>query len=202
VLTKRGLALLTALLALVVLPGCWTTSLQALYAEGDQHLIYDPALVGKWQGEHDSPVSITGDSTTGNYTLDASDEDGRYVYNAGLVQLGSYRFLDVVPIASYDSQGNSQEAALGYIRSHSILKVSMESDSLFLMAPDDSKLCVAARKKKPPMGDCIDGDFVFTARTAALQEYFLQHATDPNLFDKQDPDWALHRVVAKQGGGQ
>ena len=201
-LTKPSFALLTAMLALAVLPGCWTTSLQPLYENGDPHLIYDSALVGKWQSEHDSPISISGNSSSGDYTLETSDEEGRYVYNARLVQLGSYRFLDVVPLTSYDPQGKSQETEPGYIRSHTLLKVSIELDSLFLMAPNDSKLCAAAREKQPLIGDCVDGDFVFTARTAAVQEYFLNHAADPDLFDKQDPDSALHRVVAKQGDAQ
>jgi len=200
--TNRTLALIVVVLGLVVLPGCWTTSLHALYEEGDQHLTYDSALIGVWQNLSDSPIAITGDPSTGFYNLEASDEDGRYGYSGGLVQLGPYRFLDVVPSASYDKAGKSQEIEPGYFRAHSILRVILEGDSLSLMAPNDGRLCAAARENKLTLGDCVDGDFMFTAQTAVLQEYFLKHADDLEVFDKTDPDSVLHRQAVKQGATQ
>ena len=191
--TKRTLVLLTAILALAVLPGCWTTSLHAFYENDDQHLTYDPALIGTWQADKGSPLAVTGDSKIGDYTLEVTDEDGRYAYNGHLVQLGSYRFLDVVPTVSYDAGGKRQQTEPGYIPAHSIFKVIIEGDLLFLIAPNDERLCTVARENKLAVGDCIDDDFVFTARTGVLQEFFLKHADDLQIFDKRDPDRALHR---------
>jgi hypothetical protein len=124
------------------------------------------------------------------------------VYSGSLVQLGSYRFLDVVPLSSYDTQGKSQQIEPGYIPTHSILKVILEGDTLSLMAPNDGRLCAAARENKLTLGDCVDGDFMFTAQTAVLQEYFLKHADDLEVFDKTDPDSVLHRQAVKQGATQ
>ncbi len=199
---NRTLALVITLLSLAILPACWTSSLHALYDDGDQHLTYDPALVGVWQGQTDSPIAITGNPTADSYTLETSDEDGRYVYGGRLVQLGSYRFLDVVPSVSYDKAGKSQEIEPGYFQAHSILKVILEGDSLFLMAPNDGRLCAAAKENKLTLGDCVDGDFMFTARTPVLQDYFLKHADDLEIFDKRDPDSVLHRQAVKQGAAQ
>lgn len=193
--TKRTFGLLIAILALLVLPGCWTTSLHALYENDDPHLTYDPAMIGTWQADAESPVVITGDSKGGDYTLEYRDEDGRYVYEGRLVQLGSYRFLDVVPTASYGASGNNQEVEPGYFPMHSILRVTLENDSLALTAPDDTRLCTAAQENKLTVGDCVDGNFVFTARTAVLQGFLLEHADDLEIFPRTKPDAALHRVV-------
>ena len=199
---KLKLGLLTALLALTVLPGCWTSSLQPLYKDGDPHLAYDPGLIGTWQTKTDSPLVITGDSTADDYALQTTDERGRYLYSGRLVQLGSYRFLDVVPSSSYDVQGRPQQTEPGYIPTHSILKVIIEGDSLYLIAPNDEQLCAAARDNKVKVGDCIDDDFVFTAQTGSLQEFFLKHADDLEIFDAKDPERALHRLMEKKGAVQ
>jgi hypothetical protein len=200
--TNRILALLTVMLASAVLPGCWTTSLHGLYENGDQHLTYDPALGGRWQAEQDSSLVITGDPNDGSYTLEAADEEGRYVYDGHLVQLGPYRFLDVVPVVSYGADGRNQLTEPGYLQVHTVLKVVLEGDSLFLMAPSDHRLCEAASENKLTIGDCESGDFVFTARTRVLQEFFLKHADDLEIFDKRDPDRALHRQTEKKGAAQ
>jgi hypothetical protein len=196
--TRRTFGLLTAILALSVLPGCWTASLHALYESGDPHLTYDPALVGTWLADPDSPLVISGDPKGSYYTLELTDEDGRQVYNGHLVQLGSYRFLDVVPSESYDATGKRQPIEPGYFPAHSILRVTFENGSLFLVAPDDARLCALARENKLTVGDCVDGDFMFTAGTSVVQEFLSKHADDLEIFDQRDPDLALHRA-AKQG---
>jgi hypothetical protein len=195
--TKFG-RLLAILASLAVLPACWTYSLHPLYEENDPHLIYEPALEGKWQAAGDDCAGcflvITGDSKSLMYTLqfhdstekkrDCGTEDAPDISFVGrVVQLGANRFLDAFP--------RGDTAGLGTVAAHNFFKVGVNRDSMALVPASDSWLCGDG---KPDIGECIDGDFVFTSPTQALQDFIQKHGGDEDLFAKPGADDEWHRI--------
>src|SRR5215470_84928 len=111
---SKLLPLLIVLAPLPILTGCWTCSLQPLAEPNDPHVVYDPALEGKWKIPHeDCLLVISGDAQARSYTLryapapqhgDACrDEPNKLGIDAAgpfagrLIELSNHRFLDVVP---------------------------------------------------------------------------------------------------------
>ena len=195
--------LLAVITGLAVIPGCWTYSLHPLYESNDPHLVYDPALEGKWaSGDADCRgclLVISGDAKSLAYTFEfvnptekkcdcGIDDSPRPHYEGHVLQLGPSRFLDVLPMGD--------PAGQGYITAHNFFKIKLDRRSLVLVPSSDSWLCENA---KPEIGECVDNDFVFTSQTDALQEFLQAHASDEDLFPKPDPDDGLRRVEEPGG---
>jgi hypothetical protein len=200
------MSLMLAIAALAFLPGCWTYSLHSLYRDDDPRLAYDPTLTGTWENRNSdcqtSQLVIAGDSKSQHYTLQlfdkgeiechsASNDSAGIRYAGNLVQLGTARFLDVVP--------GGDAAGMGAIPAHSILKIVVEHDSLFLVPVSDSWLCSAPEAEQYRLGECIDGDFVLTASSDVLQDFVQSHADDDGVFPTLDGDATWHRA-GKSGG--
>jgi hypothetical protein len=196
----KFVGLLAVLLSLAILPACWTGSLHALYEHDDQHLTYDPALEGTWQQIGNEcqtcRLLITGDSKAQQYTLQLIDlhdtkcncgsGDGPEIkFEGRLVQLGTQRFLDAFP------QG---DISMGAIPAHNIFKITVEGDSLSMVAPSDDWLCDASEVEQARLGECRNRDFVLTAATELLQDFMQNHAEDEGVFPSpsEDDDW--HRA--------
>ena len=203
---QKNMSLMLATAALAFLPGCWTYSLHSLYRDDDPRLAYDPTLAGTWENRNTdcqtSQLVIAGDSKSQQYTLELSDKGeikchstsnnpAGILYAGNLVQLGTARFLDVVP--------GGDAAGMGAIPAHSIFKIVVEHDSLLLVPVSDSWLCSAPQAEQYRLGECIDGDFVLTASSDVLQDFVQSHADDDGVFPTLDGDTTWHRA-GKSGG--
>jgi len=203
---QKNMSLMLATAALAFLPGCWTYSLHSLYRDDDPRLAYDPTLAGTWENRNTdcqtSQLVIAGDSKSQQYTLELSDKGeikchstsnnpAGILYAGNLVQLGTARFLDVVP--------GGDAAGMGAIPAHSIFKIVVEHDSLLLVPVSDSWLCSAPQAEQYRLGECIDGDFVLTASSDVLQDLVQSHADDDGVFPTLDGDTTWHRA-GKSGG--
>ena len=203
---QKNMSLTLATAALAFLPGCWTYSLHSLYRDDDPRLAYDPTLAGTWENRNTdcqtSQLVIAGDSKSQQYTLELSDKGeikchstsnnpAGILYAGNLVQLGTARFLDVVP--------GGDAAGMGAIPAHSIFKIVVEHDSLLLVPVSDSWLCSAPQAEQYRLGECIDGDFVLTASSDVLQDFVQSHADDDGVFPTLDGDTTWHRA-GKSGG--
>jgi hypothetical protein len=183
--------------ALACLPACWTYSVYPLAEDNDRHLIYDPALEGKWQfsnGQEPEFMVITGDPQLLNYTLQLTkspsadcvcgqDNELDLSYEGKLLQLGTTRFLDAYPLA--DAQG------FGAFPAHNIFKISLTRNSLSMAPLEDGWLCSQPR---PELGECEHRDFLLTAPTPVLQEFVQAHAADPDAFAAPGDDEIMLRV--------
>ena len=202
----KNMSLMLATAALAFLPGCWTYSLHSLYRDDDPRLAYDPTLTGTWENRDSdcqtSQLVIAGDSKSRQYTLELPDKGGIKCHSASndpagiryagnLVQLGTARFLDVVP--------GGDAAGMGAIPAHSIFKIVVEHDSLLLVPVSDSWLCSAPQAEQYRLGECIDGDFVLTASSDVLQDFVQSHADDDGVFPTLDGEATWHRA-GKSGG--
>ena len=193
-------SLFVALASLVVLPACWTFSLQPLAEAGDPQVIYDPALEGRWPSDPNDGCAlvIRGKAKDRDYTLQfldlpghkhaCRDQPGRAGlgfdgprFSGQLIQLGGASFLDAVPTTN---QG------FGYIPGHSIFKLESDSEGFFLINADGGWLCQDATALK--LGTCMDGQiFLFTATTETLQDFVKKHADDEKVFPKPGPGTAF-----------
>lgn len=201
---QQRASLTFVIVALFGLSGCWTLSLHPLYGDDDPNLAYEPALEGTWRsGNDDVLLVITGDSKSREYTLqlvgDDTSNSGSYrdnhsdlAYKGRLVQLGGGWFLDVVPHG---------EGTAGAISAHNIYKISMKEDSLLLSPLTVDWLCRAQESEQVAFGQCIDGDFIFTASTDVLRDFVRDHNDDEQVFPTMDDDDGLHRV-AKPGSAE
>ena len=105
-----GIAL--AFACLLVLPGCWVTSIKPLYEDGflsskDSDVVFDQSLIGSWTDVGDkcaTPLTITAKDEV--YDLQSKDRSGDEGcaesdkpshYQARLVKLDTYYFLDLSP---------------------------------------------------------------------------------------------------------
>jgi hypothetical protein len=194
---------LAVMASLAVIPGCWTYSLHPLYEANDPHRLYDPELEGKWEtGDSDCAaciLAITGDAPSLSYTFEfvdpskkkcdcATDDSPVPRYEGRVLQLGPGRFLDATPIGDAAGQG--------YMAAHNLFKIKVDRHSLLLMPASDDWLCANA---KPEIGECIEGDFIFTSQTSVLQDFIQAHAGDDGLFPKPNPGDGLRRVEETGG---
>jgi hypothetical protein len=198
----RQIFLFIALAALSVLSGCWTYSLQPVYSDDDPNLTYEPALEGTWKGESNESITMTGDSKSKKYQLEwvrvSSNAEAQpktdfdFTFSGRLVELGAERFLDVVP------ERDETAGVPGMLPAHSVFKVSVQGDALFLSPLNVDWLCSAPQADQAALGQCIDGDFILTTSTDVLQEYVRDHSDDEQVFPELDDSDGFRRV-AKPG---
>lgn len=181
---------MSRLVALATLIGAFSISLAScvpsvypLYTAKD--LIFDPALIGVWQedGEDDSWTFTKLDDTS--YRLVVKEGDNTAPFEAHLVRLGAYRFLDMAP----HEDGLPQESVtdiyrMGLIAGHMFLKVSQiePTQQLAFLDPDWLESRLAARPAEVAHITRGNKDFVLTAPTPDLQRFIRQHAGDKEAF--------------------
>jgi len=195
---QQRVLLAIAVVALSVLSGCWTCSLNSLYSDDDPQLTYEPALEGAWKtGHDDTRLIITGDPKSMEYTLrlvdeneseNESDADHRseVAYKGRLVQLGVERFLDVVP------EGDDVP---GTIVAHNIFKVALQDDAFFFFLLNLDQLCRGPEAEGAILGQCINGDFIITASTDVLQDFVGDHSDDEAVFPTMEDDDIFRRAA-------
>src|SRR6267154_1602775 len=102
----QQLALAIAIISLTLLTGCWVQSVYPFYEESD--VVVEPGLVGNWEGDSELEsclLKIGLDPTSRTYTIETAklgdikteDQCQATTFEGKLVQIGSQRFLDLVP---------------------------------------------------------------------------------------------------------
>ena len=221
------------LIVFVVLACCLSScliSLHPLYTK--ETIVYDPLLEGQWvenlePGSETEPncwifrpkeMSIkmsvgdgngamqtvrNQDGYEGHYNLAHINSDGNYAYDAVLLKLGNYYYLDVLPEAPIDDPKKFMDAEFpginnlkknresypslaNYIATHSFYRVDFENDKKILLYPfDPDRLEKLVKERKIRIKhENVDGNFVITASTEDLQKFILKYATDPDNFEE------------------
>lgn len=181
----RAVKLMAALGLVVLLAGC-VPSLHPLFTEDD--LVYDPALVGTWadqDGENTWTFQKFGDNV---YNLIYTEEGVPARFDAHLVQLGEFLFLDTYP---GEPNIKNDFYLIHLIPAHIFSRIEMEGDTLRYAMLDLDWLRRMISEKKVTIGhEQVDGGVLLTATTAELQEFFIKYADDDKAFP--DPN-ELHR---------
>lgn len=164
-----------------VFAGC-VPSWNPLYTDKD--LVFDAKLVGTWS-EDDEPWEFEkiGDK---RYRLTHTDKDKQVgKFDAHLVKLGKYRFLDlyVTQLSQDELKANSLATSM-LVPLHLFLRVDEIGDTLTMAMMNPGK--VKEHLKKNPKAIAhrkVDDSIILTADTPDLQAYVIKHAEGEALFD-------------------
>lgn len=184
----RRAVLAFALTLVLFLTGCVVQSIHGLYTEND--LVFDPALIGTWtEKENPNPWTLekNGEKT---YTLSYTENQVTAKFEAHLVRLGPYLFLDTYPT---DAELKNSVLAFHLMPSHLFTRIWIEKDTLRYAALDYDWMKKQLEEKKITLPNEIeDGSVILTASTKELQAFILKYAGDPEAFSKPK---ILHRVT-------
>jgi len=181
----RSLKLTLALGLVVLLAGC-VPSLHPLYTEED--LVYDSALVGTWtgaEGEDTWTFRKLGDTA---YDLIYTEEGVPARFEAHLVQVGEFLFLDTYP---GEPDIKNDFYLIHIIPAHIFLRIEIEGDVLrYAMLDLDWLKKMITEKKVDILHEEMEGGILLTAPPKELQAFFAKYAEDEKAFP--DPQ-ELHR---------
>jgi hypothetical protein len=186
---KIVIAMLAA--ALGALTGCGAVlSRNPLFPENAKEVVFDPALLGKWQDLTDNDKTIYEVSRLDDsaYAVDYKENGESKFAKAQLLKVRGVSLLDV----SY-LERESQDSGLTwrYFTYHVFGKARIEPDAVHLTAMDKEwleKRVLATRKLAHYSGA---GELVLTAPSAELRKTLLPYLDHPEAFL---PEAELRRV--------
>ena len=189
----RLLALAFTIMLLPLTTGCWVQSVYPFYEDSD--VVVDNSLAGAWSGEGELQpclLNITFDSGEKVYKI-AMSKSGEAKAEmkctelrakGHLVQMGSQRFLDVVP---------SDEKSPAEL--HSLVKIKADGQNLVLVPMDADWLANAIRDKTLDLPARIDEkgsavlpsvDVILTSPTRDLRNLLHESADAQGAFSDED----------------
>jgi hypothetical protein len=180
------ITVVTVVLGLAVLMAGCVPSLHPLYTEED--LAYDPALVGIWTEEESEDTWTFQKSGEHAYNLIYTEEGVPARFDAHLVRIGEFLFLDTYP---GEPDIKNDFYLIHLVPAHTFSRIGIEGDVLRYAMLDLDWLKKMISGKKTDIGhEQVDGGILLTASTKELQEFFLKYAEDDKAFpDSKD----LHR---------
>ncbi|MDD1777525.1 MAG: hypothetical protein LUQ65_05095 [Candidatus Helarchaeota archaeon] len=169
----------------IFLTGC-VPSLHPLFTEKD--LIFEPALVGTWVDEDGKNTWEFKKSEENSYELVYTENEVPAKFQAHLLKLGGFLFLDVFP-EEPEMKNGLYKGLL--IPAHGFSRIWMEGDSVRLayLDPDWFKQMIDKKKVKIDH-DFIDQSIILTAQTEDLQKFAVKYAEDAKAFSNKSE---LHR---------
>ena len=182
-------AVVPALLAGLLLTGCFVESLHPIYDAAVPPAASDPALLGTWQtpkGAEEKPASLViADQGNNRYSLKYAEANKTTELRAVVVTVGGQTYLDVW-IESLDQFDLPLAADAHLVPTHSFWKLSREGDSLTIACLDYDRLKKdLAANKASAEHTTVDDDFLVLTDTPAHLRAFLQaYTADPAVFLK------------------
>jgi hypothetical protein len=175
--------LVLSFIALFVV-SCLVTSVHPLYTEKD--LTFIPELLGTWENDD---VWIFEQSGKNAYELTIKEQDNAKVgvYEAHLVKLGKFLFLDLYPDETEIEDFND----IHLVPTHSFWRVEIEKDVLRMAYIDYDWLEEMIDKKKVSIAHVrLEDRIVLTVPTQELQKFVLKYAEDTDAFPESEE---MHR---------
>jgi hypothetical protein len=180
---SRPAAILLILAGLLLLSGCWVTSINPLYEQGkDPDVVVEPVLAGTWSFTDDQCVTtltITvheqGYDLQYESTGEKCSDAGKVIHQeAHLVKLGAHEFLDVEPRAA--------DVCDMCLAKHQIFLAKIGKDSATLTPIDSEWLEAAIQAKTVTLATLPDDTDTLTASTKDLKEFCRKYAEDQAAF--------------------
>lgn len=176
---------------------CLVTSIHPLYTEKD--LIFVTELLGTWAGEEEEDIWTFNQSgknayelvirqqrsskeTEGPYDYLDYSEDGEY--EAHLVKLGKFLFLDIYP-----DEPEIEEYGYDFhlVPVHSFWRIWIEKDVMRLAYLSEDWLEEMLNKKKVNIAHIrLEDRVVLAAPTEELQKFVLKYAEDSDAFPEPE----------------
>lgn len=181
----RSAKILIMLGVAIFLSNC-VPSLHPLFTDKD--VIFDPTLVGTWIDEDGKSTWTFQKSGENAYELVYTENEEPAKFQAHLLKLGDFLFLDIFPEESGMKNGLYKGLL---IPAHGFSRIWMEGDSVRLayLDPDWLKGMIDQKKVKIDH-DFIDQSIILTAQTKDLQKFALKYAEDAKAFSVKTE---LHR---------
>ena len=181
----RAAKLMFTLGLVLLLTGC-VPSLHPLYTEED--LVYDPALVGTWTEEESEDTWTFRKIGDTAYDLIYTEEGVPARFEAHLVKVGEFLFLDTYP---GEPDIKNDFYLIHIIPAHIFLRIEIEGDVLRYAMLDLDWLKKMISEKKVDIGhEEMEGGILLTAPPKKLQAFLSKYAEDEKAFP--DPR-ELHR---------
>ncbi len=173
--------------ALLVLPGCWVSSINPLYDEGsidhphnDPDVVLDQSLIGSWTSTDDKCTTLlTIAAKDQSYDLQSTEQgegctDDKSHRQARLVKLDAYYFLDVSPM---DDAVCDMCAA-----KHDILLVKFDKATLSFTQIDSDWLKKSIEAKTVTLSTVAGDTDTITASSKDLKAFCRQFADNKEAF--------------------
>jgi len=176
----RSLKILILLGMAIFLSGC-VPSLHPLFTEKD--LVFDPALVGTWVDQDGKNAWTFQKSGENAYELVYIENEEPAKFQAHLLKLGDFLFLDIFPEEAEMKNGLYKGLL---IPAHGFSRIWIAGDSVQLayLDPDWLKQMIDNKKVKIDH-DFVDQTLILTAQTPDLQNFALKYAEDAKAFSNK-----------------
>jgi len=164
--------------ALLLIAGC-VRSLHELYTDKD--LVFDEKLLGSWAKDGEgSDTWVFQKAGENAYFLTETEKGVPARFEAHLVRLGRYYFLDISP-SELDTKNDFYK--FHYIPCHTFSRIWLEKDSFRLGIFDNDWLRDMIDQKKIDIRhEREEKTILLTAPTADLQKLLVRYAEDPKAF--------------------
>ena len=189
---------------LLVLPGCWVSSINPLYDEGsvlnphsDPDLVFDQSLIGPWSAANGKCTTLlTIAAKDHGYDLRSTDQgegcsEEKSHYRALLVKLDSHYFLDLSP-----AEGDVCAMCLAR---HEIFLARFDKDSLSLTPIDSDWLKKSITEKTVILATVADDADTITASSKDLKAFCRKFGADKAAF-RPDSTETLKRSPVPTAG--
>ena len=197
---RRVTELLLALIALLVLSGCWVESINPLYDEGtfdhprrDADLAFDQRLIGTWRTSDDKCTTILTIAAKDQvYDMQASDQgnecsEDKTHRQARLVKLDTHYFLDVSP---------TDDAVCDMcVAKHDIFLAKFDEYSLALTPIDAEWLQTSIASKRVRLATLAYNTDTLTSSPIDLKAFCRKYADNDAVF-KPDATESFERDLA------
>jgi hypothetical protein len=185
-----------ALAALLVLPGCWVSSIEPLYEENlsapDPDLVLEPTIIGAWlhaDADNDCLWTLVVTTEQKMYQLNMAPaatckgEQKATRYEGHLLKLDDHRFLDVAP--------SSADVCDLCLPRHSFFLIAQGSGTLSLIPVSSEWLGKAIKERKVALAHLtlddrvgvIASDVTLTASSKDLKAFVRKYADDKEAFN-------------------
>lgn len=173
--TKLAVAALLTFLA-VNLDGC-LRSLHPFYTE--KTLIFDQNLIGTWVDKDTSAWTFV-QTNAKAYELIYTEKGSPGRFEAHLVRLGKYTFLDLFPKEPIMQNGFYK---FHLVPVHTIMQIWIEERKIRMAMLNHDWFKDQVDKKKVKLAhEHRENEIILTASTEDLQKFVLKYANDPKAF--------------------
>ncbi|MDP3025667.1 MAG: hypothetical protein Q8O10_09060 [candidate division Zixibacteria bacterium] len=181
----RAVRILVVIGIAMFLANC-VPSLHPLFTEKD--LVFDPALIGMWVDENGKNTWAFQKSGDNSYELVYTENESPAKFEAHLVKLEKFLFLDLFPEEPEMKNGLYKGLLIPV---HGFSRIWIEGDLVKLAYLDPDWLKDMIDKKKIKIGhDFIDQGIILTEQTKDLQKFAVKYAEDSKAFSVKTE---LHR---------
>jgi hypothetical protein len=173
--TRRPVWCTLLLMAALVSPGCFVSTLQPVYV--DETIVFDESLLGRWEN-HETEISVqVTRAQWRSYHLAYTDRFGTTRFTAHLARVGAARFLNLRP-----EDGLERQAFL--ISTNGFVQVEATPAGVRVREPDYAALLerVQAGTAATPAATDLKKNILLTASSAALRSWLEASLKDETFW--------------------